>query len=224
MLRVILDPGHGGQDPGAAGVGGIEKAHNYAICQAIRQALLPYMHGLEVVLLQPSEYWPDIAGRDELNRVVDTANMMGYELFLSIHLNAAGGKGFESFTFSPEDTTSNKYRDVLHDEIMAYYRPLGIVDRGKKHENFKVLREAKGAASILLEMLFIDNPEDAAHLDDPAYVPGLAKAVAAGIGKALGVEPEATTEMETQEFKVALQKARDLAGQIYGITNQLLGG
>jgi N-acetylmuramoyl-L-alanine amidase len=133
-------------------------------------------------------------------------------------LNAAGGRGFESFTYSPASSLSNKYRDIIHKEIVTYYQPLGIPDRGRKHENFKVLREAEGKASILLELLFIDNPEDARHLDNPGFIEGLAGAMATGIGKALGVGSETNLLFQALSER---DKYKAIVHSVQGTVNQV---
>ena len=111
------------------------------------------------------------------------ANDCNADLFLSIHVNAGGGTGFESYIYPGAKERTRKLRDIIHNAIIA----LPIRDRGKKEKNFCVLRETVMPA-VLLECLFIDNEKDAALLIDEVFRDKLANEVAWGIAQALELE------------------------------------
>ena len=88
----------------------------------------------------------------QLVAIVNKANAYNLDLFLSLHLNAGGGKGAEIYSYN-----GNAYADNL---INTYCRETGFVNRGHKKANFYVLRATK-APAILLEMCFVDTENDA---------------------------------------------------------------
>jgi len=96
-----------------------------------------------------------------LNDRVEYANEIhakhGDCVYLSIHGNAGGGKGFEVYT-SVGETESDKIADVWIDEMVKVFP--GKVDRGEKDRNFQVIRYTHCPA-ILTESFFMDTLEDA---------------------------------------------------------------
>src|SRR5699024_12654463 len=78
---------------------------------------------------------------------------------------------------------TNSIRSSIHNEIV---RQTGFIDRGKKEENFHVLRESS-APAILTENGFIDNANDASNLKDTAFINKIAQGHADGIAKALEI-------------------------------------
>lgn len=88
----------------------------------------------------------------QLVAIVNKANSHNLDLFLSLHLNAGGGKGAEIYSYN-----GNAYANNL---INTYCEETGFVNRGHKNANFYVLRATK-APAILLEMCFVDTKSDA---------------------------------------------------------------
>ena len=82
VRTVVIDPGHGGQDPGAIGKSGLqEKEINLAVALAV-QKLLKEKAGLNVVLTRESDVNPSLEDRTVI------ANQKRADLFVSIHTNA----------------------------------------------------------------------------------------------------------------------------------------
>lgn len=80
---LVLDPGHGGRDPGAIGVTGTEeKDVTLSICLSIRQALAP-RHDLKIFLTRERDTYLPLPSR------VAFAHEKGADLFVSIHADAA---------------------------------------------------------------------------------------------------------------------------------------
>src|SRR5690606_33010714 len=95
------------------------------------------------------------------------ANAWGADLFVSVHINAGGGTGFESYIYSGGvSAATKKFQDVLHSTIAA---GCGLKDRGQKRANYHVLRETVMPA-VLTENGFIDHKNDAAKLKDTAWL------------------------------------------------------
>ena len=161
---IVLDAGHGGGDPGCVGNGMKEADLTLDICERIKKRLERY----QVVV--------SIAPRGELSERVKYANCCYAELFLSIHVNAGGGTGFESYVYPEVGTRTRKLRDKIHDTIMEYLSLVNVADRGKKEKNFHVLRETKMSA-ILLECLFIDHAQDAEKLASELFRDQLANEI-----------------------------------------------
>lgn len=178
MIKLVIDPGHGGKDSGAIGSGLKEKDINLDLSKRVLQKLSSY--DVEVTLTRTSDVEVRLKDRSAL------ANKMKADFFCSIHINAGGGSGFESYVHSNAAAKSVSLRDVIHDQVVAYYKAAGFPDRGKKRANFAVLRETAMPA-VLLENLFIDNPKDAARLKDNSFMEGLAEVIAGGLAAALGI-------------------------------------
>ncbi|ABO50791.1 N-acetylmuramoyl-L-alanine amidase [Desulforamulus reducens MI-1] len=178
---ICLDPGHGGQDPGALGNGLQEKDITLEIAKKIIQRLAAY--DVTVKSTRDSDTFVSLSQRAAY------ANNVNADYFVSIHINAGGGTGFESFIYNGEvSSTTIKTRQVLHDTIMADMQKYYMIDRGKKAANFAVIRETNMPA-ILTENLFIDNPKDASLLKNTDFINDLSTAITHGLVKGLNLTP-----------------------------------
>ncbi|MEH6986472.1 N-acetylmuramoyl-L-alanine amidase [Cytobacillus firmus] len=182
LLKIYLDPGHGGSDPGASGNGLNEKDITLDIARKVNDFLIKNYENVSVKMSRST----DIA--KSLNERTREANSWGADLFLSIHCNAANGKarGYEDFIYTSLSSSSKtaKYQNILHQEVMKVNQ---LPDRGKKKANFHVLRETKMAA-ILTENGFIDNEKDAALMRQSSWREAVARGHAAGLALALGLK------------------------------------
>ncbi len=200
---IVLDAGHGGSDPGTVGNGLKEADLTLDICERIKKRLERY----QVVV--------SIAPRGELSERVKYANCCYAELFLSIHVNAGGGTGFESYVYPEVGTRTRKLRDKIHDTIMEYLSLVNVADRGKKEKNFHVLRETKMSA-ILLECLFIDHAQDAEKLASELFRDQLANEIAWALVQALELEKvidpcvncQKLQEMASEKSKLSIDNSR----------------
>jgi len=175
---IVLDPGHGGEDPGAVGFALQEKDLTLDIALRTRSSLASYK--CSVYLTRDSDNDLSLADRAAL------ANNLGASCFLSIHINAGGGTGFESYIYTAS-SKSTTLQQVVHAALMNYYSLSSFSDRGKKRANFAVLRLSK-APAILLENLFIDKQRDAASLAKPSFRQGIAEAITSGLVKSLNLK------------------------------------
>ena len=159
MTLVVLDPGHGGHDPGAVGPHGLRESDvNLAVSLATRDSL--EAAGYEVVLTRQSDEFIPIGVRARM------ANQVNADCFVSIHCNAftnPQAHGTETFAFSPASLGTGLARIIQPRLIDA----LGTRDRGVKFANFQVLRETRMPA-VLPELAFISNPAEEAMLADHA--------------------------------------------------------
>lgn len=178
MVKIFIDPGHGGTDPGAVGNGLQEKILTLQISTRIRDILTREFSNAEVRLSRSGDQTLS------LNQRTDMANLWGANFFLSVHINSGGGNGYEDFIHPTAGGTNETYQRVIHEEII---KQVDFVDRGIKKANYHVLRESNMPA-ILTESGFIDNASDAAKLKNPAYLDRIARGHVNGLVRALSLQ------------------------------------
>jgi len=167
---VVIDPGHGGHDPGAVADGRRESDDVLRLSLAVRQRLLA--QGINVVMTRTTDVFVPLSERSAIS------NRNNANLFLSIHRNAAtnpNANGVENFVFTTAPNRTLQYAFNVLDRVVG----AGVQsNRGVKRGNFAVLRNTNAPAN-LLEMGFITNPRDNQLFDQNfnAY----ADAIASGI-------------------------------------------
>lgn len=171
-MKFMIDAGHGGTDPGA--VGNALREKDLTLTLALRIGALLAERGAHVCFTRTTDVFVALTDRAVL------ANQAGADYFISVHINAGGGTGFESFTF-PGDT--NAKDEIIHRHISAVFTAVEMKDRGRKQSNLAVLRKTNMPA-VLLEYGFIDCLRDAALLKNAEFIEQLAQASAAGIAEA----------------------------------------
>lgn len=183
MVKIYLDAGHGGSDQGASGYGLKEKDLTLTISNKIYNMLQDYK-GVTVKRSRSTDKTLSLSQR------TNEANKWGADLFLSIHINAGGGSGFESYVYngSLRSETEN-VRSVIHDEII---KSINVKDRGKKKANFHVLRESKMNA-LLTENMFIDTKKDSDQLKSNLFLDLVAHGHVNGIVKYYKLKKKKTT-------------------------------
>ena len=193
MKTIMIDPGHGGSDPGATYKGNEEKKFNLLTALVVKDYLVS-KYNVNVLMTRTGDQTLSLSDRSNL------ANRSSLDFYLSIHHNAGGGTGFESYVYNgsvPSETLS--YQGIIHDEVMAAVKPYNVTDRGKKRANFHVLRETT-MPSVLVEVLFVDNPKDVALLNEESFRQSVGTALAKGVAKALALP--AKESGNKQLFKV----------------------
>ncbi|RPF49680.1 N-acetylmuramoyl-L-alanine amidase [Thermodesulfitimonas autotrophica] len=192
-MRVCLDPGHGGYDPGAVGPGGL-KEKDVTLAVALRAGFYLQESGAEVFFTRASDRvsWLPEVGRDLAARV-EIANRGQADLYLSIHCNSAPtpeAGGIETYSFRQMGKAAEVAR-LIQAELV---RELGLRDRGVKTAGFYVLRHTAMPA-VLTELAFISNPREEKLLSDPGFqeraAKALARAVAVHYGLVLAPAPAA---------------------------------
>ena len=175
---VVLDPGHGGYDPGASSNGLKEKELNLVLALKVAERL----DGIKVLLTRERDIYVSLADRVALSRRSEP------DLFLSLHANAGGGRGFESFINSSlgAKDPAVMMQKLVHGQVMEALVRWEIVDRGLKKAAFYVLRHNPYPA-VLIESLFIDNEREAGIWREPTFIETLAIGVAQGVQVALGL-------------------------------------
>ncbi len=171
-VMVMLDPGHGGADPGAVGIGGLqEKAVVIAVSHHV--AAILQQQGVMVQMTRQGDQTVDLQPR------VEMAEAANATIFVSIHANAVNMQrpevnGLETY-YSSE--AGARLAHVLHRRVMG---SMAMNDRGVKQARFFVLRRTSMPAA-LIEIGFVTGAADAPKLRDPAWQAQMGQAIAAGI-------------------------------------------
>lgn len=176
MLKIIIDPGHGGKDPGAVSGGVLESAVALNVAKKIRSFL--EAQGCSVLLTRWNDDFIELRDRAYMANDWDT------DLFISVHCNSstrADATGMEVYHHTHASEAAKHAARVIYDKLLSVS---GLRGRGIKADNFAVLRETKMPA-VLIELGFISNPDDRAKLTDSAWQDEAARAIADGIIEAL---------------------------------------
>lgn len=185
-MKLYLDPGHGGQDPGAQGHGLNEKDVTLAIALKIRSILQNDYENIDVKMSRSSDTTKSLSQRSS------EANAWGADFFLAIHINsgASTALGYEDYIYSGLSNSSKtaQYQDIIHAEVMKVNQ---LKDRGQKQANFHVLRESNMPA-LLSENGFISNDHDAALMKQSSWIQKVAQGHVNGLAKAFGLKRKAT--------------------------------
>lgn len=183
-MKLYLDPGHGGSDPGAQGNGLQEKNVNLDIALRIRENLINGYENVEVEMSRTSDTFKSLTQR------TNEANAWGADYYLSIHCNAFNGtaQGYEDYIHSSlsDSSTTAEYQDIIHAEVIKVNQ---LRDRGQKKANFHVLRETTMSA-LLTENGFIDNAHDGALLKESSWREKVAQGHVNGLARAFNLQPK----------------------------------
>ncbi len=180
MATIVLDPGHGGSDSGAVYKQYNEKDFNLKVALMIREFLLE-SYVVNVWMTRTKDQTVSLKAR------TDFANEKKADFFFSIHHNAAGGTGFESYIYNGTIPSSTKeIQSIIHKEIVFTTDQYKVFNRGQKRANFYVLRNTRMNA-MLIEVLFIDHESDLKLMLNDQFLRDVAKAAATGVAKALNL-------------------------------------
>ena len=220
VLAVVLDPGHGGKDPGGVGYRGIkEKTLVLNTALDVQRELRKKLPGREIILTRSDDTFITLEERSEAANGLEPSKNA---VFVSIHANVSldpKARGFESYYLSVDsyDETSREVasmensvlsfemenystylREIINRIVDVEYRressmlsgfiqnrmalSLGreSVDRGVKNAFFYVLKSVK-MPSVLVEMGFVTNSEEAERMLNPDYRKRIARGIADGI-------------------------------------------
>ena len=170
---VVVDPGHGGGETGRLGAGGLTEA-DVVWDLGVRLAERLTGRGARVRFTRTEAESPDASGRARL------ANEVGADVFLSLHLNEheePTAEGASTYYFH----TSGAGR-ALAESIQEELAGLGVRDCRSHARSYTVLRETRMPA-VLVEPVFITNPDEAKRLEDADFRAALAEAIASGVAR-----------------------------------------
>ena len=183
---IVIDPGHGGSDPGA-GRGGLREA-DLTLDMAKRLRDILTARGWQVVLTRTTDvdvYKPNDSAHEELQARDDIANNAGARMLVSIHVNSfinAGPRGTTTYFSKPVDV-------ALAQAVQARAAGvLGTKDDGIVKSHLYVTLHATMPA-VLVESAFLSNPDDLAKLGSAEWRQKLALAIADGVKDYAGAPP-----------------------------------
>lgn len=189
QATVVLDPGHGGWDPGAVGPNGLaEAALNLAVSQHAKLAL--ERAGVSVLLTRTDDYGMNLPNRARL------ALGVGAKAFVSVHHNAASTAvsatpGAEAY-YQQESPDSKRLAGLVYEEVVAALSAFAVRwvsvgtgvtwrSRANGEDYFAMVRLTKGVPATLAELAFLSNPAEAALLARPDGPRVEGEAVAKGV-------------------------------------------
>ena len=170
-MLVIIDPGHGGPDPGAIGINGLqEKGIVLDIGNQVAASL--QRQGIQALLTRADDRDLDLEPR------VQMAEQSNATVFVSIHANAISLSrpdisGLETYYHE----SGLGLAKIIHQNVLQM---TGVGDRGVRKARFYVLRKTS-MPSVLVEVGFVTGRDDASRLSNPAYRTQMADAIARGI-------------------------------------------
>ena len=191
-MTIVIDPGHGGFDRGAAGKRIIEK--HYVLAIARRTAEILRKCGYQVILTRNADYLVP------LNHRAVIANNQRGDLFVSLHCNSstdARATGIETYCLTPAGASSTNQKKILNisypgnlldgnNFLLAFEMQKALLvrtksaDRGVRRGRFAVLRNLK-MPGVLVEMGFISNPAEEYKLSQKACQEQIARGIAVGV-------------------------------------------
>jgi N-acetylmuramoyl-L-alanine amidase len=186
---IVIDPGHGGIDPGAKGKnGGVEKEITLEVSK--RLADLFTQAGAKVILTRQNDTDLSDPGsgsllarkRQDLTRRVAMANERNADLFLSIHVNSfvsdPGQKGAQTFT-QPGSVESKEISEAIQAELSSF---LHNSKRKAKEVDYFTTRIARVPA-VIVEIGFVSNPQEESAMVKPDYQSKIAWTIYSGVVK-----------------------------------------
>jgi N-acetylmuramoyl-L-alanine amidase len=218
IAAVIIDPGHGGKDPGAVGnhtingksLKSVEKEITLEVSKGLYELLSSAYPDKRILMTRSGDTYPSLEDR------VDIANSVSLKeneaiIYISVHANASlnrSARGYEVWYLSPEyrrtlvdrekftDSAEviHIFNDMLEEEFTTesitiarfilnrFTETLGtsLPARGLKAENWYVVRNAR-MPSVLVELGFVTNPDDARLMADPGHLKKFSEALYKGI-------------------------------------------
>jgi len=197
LRHIVLDPGHGGRDPG--NMEGRRQEKHYTLTFAKELGEMLVKAGFTVSFTRTKDVSLDLPERAAI------ARRRGADLFLSLHFNSADGpggaavKGAETYCMTPARASSTNARGEgagagaypgnrsdAKNMLLAYQiqksitEKLGVEDRGVKRARFWVLRDAEMPAA-LIEAGFMTNPSDARRIYEAPLRRQVAQAIVDGV-------------------------------------------
>lgn len=167
-MKIFLNPGHGGNDPGAVSKNGLkEKDVVKRICDILAQKLRNAGHS--VMVYQEKQSFTEVSKEE---------NKSGADLFVSVHCNSfssSSANGVETLYY-PTSVKGKQLSECIQNALL---KQTGLFNRGcKMRRDLHVLKATK-APAVLVETAFISNPEEEKLLRDKPEI--FAEGILAGI-------------------------------------------
>lgn len=185
---IVIDPGHGGEDPGALGTTGVHEK-DIVLEVSKKLAVILRQAGARVILTREDDR--DLSDTDakslhqvklqDLTRRVELANRNRADVFISVHVNSFPDPredGPQTFS-QPGSAESRRLAVAIQRELNRYLENPG---REAKQVDYFTTRMTE-MPSVIVEIGFISNPREEKLLLDPNYQSKIAWAIYAGIAR-----------------------------------------
>ncbi len=190
---IIIDAGHGGEDPGAIGEGSVyEKDLNLAIAMLVGEKLIEkgytvvYTRTEDKMLYSPEENIKGMRKLSDLKNRVKVSEQYPDAIFVSIHMNSFGNSVYSGAQvyYNAKNGESHILAEKIRTSIVAEAQP----------DNTRVTKEGKGLyllennpnPAVIVECGFMTNSEELARLLEKEYQNQLSFAIVCGIINYIG--------------------------------------
>lgn len=201
--KIILDPGHGGSDPGATYSGRQEKDDALRLATAVGQLL--QNAGFEVEYTRTTDVYNTPFEKATIG------NNAGGDLFVSFHRNSAPAAnmydGVQTLVYNDEGLKAQLARNINENLVALGFDNEGVVER----PNLVVLRRTKMPA-VLIEAGFINSDKDNEIYD--SRFDEMAQAIADAIIDTLGDQGIRATDADEYKVQVGAFRNKQLAGNL----------
>ena len=170
-ILVVIDPGHGGKDSGAPGLGGLLEK-DVVLPISTKLARILEQNGVQVVLTRDADFFVELQGR------VDIAKRVNATVFVSIHANSVDNRpdvnGLEVYYYDSGYGLAETVRQTILQNIST------LNNRGTRKARFYVLRK-NSMPAILVETGYMTGREDNPRLGSSDYQTRMAEGIARGV-------------------------------------------
>ncbi len=203
---IVIDPGHGGTDPGKQNLRLKIDEKDMTLDVALRLKKLLEVRGYKVVLTRTTDTRFSNSPAVDLPMRAEVANKARADLFISLHFNAVDRdpervSGVETYVLTPQFQVSTQpeqdramvkeyypgNRQDTANALLGYHLHRQLVtdlkasDRGYKRYRYAILRTLR-CPGVLVEAAYLSNDAEARRVAKPEFRQQIAEAVAEGVG------------------------------------------
>jgi N-acetylmuramoyl-L-alanine amidase len=197
---IVVDPGHGGSDPGTTAGGLVEKTMNLATALAFKAKMEATYGDVEVILTRTSDVDMSLAARPAVAYNMNRENV----IFVSFHHNSASAsaRGFEAYVYGAKSwvMSTGAYAPQtfaivkkMEPALKSMCASLSLPYNGVKDGDFQVIRDARNhdTYAVLFESFYATNDAHAAIAKRGDFVDTLVNGYVDAFGQALGLVKKA---------------------------------
>ncbi|WP_080872225.1 N-acetylmuramoyl-L-alanine amidase [Oceanobacillus timonensis] len=168
--NIVIDPGHGGKDPGAIGLNNVQEKDVVTstadhVVQHLEEA------GANVIMTRSSDYFVSLDER------VQMSNKNNTDAFISLHYDSFSAVPVSGVTTYYNSDSDTGLADSLNSTLAS---TVPLPSKGTKQANYKVLAETD-APSVLIELGYITNPNDLTTVQSADYQSSAGRAITNGL-------------------------------------------
>ncbi|MDD4082287.1 MAG: N-acetylmuramoyl-L-alanine amidase [Sphaerochaetaceae bacterium] len=183
ISTIIIDPGHGGKDPGALGKISQEKNLNLELALNLQDQILKLMPEKKIILTRDSDIFVSLKERSKLTQQFENS------IFISLHANSStfvSASGYEIF-YTKKFNNNKILAQTILERINFDFPELR--NRGLKNGNLYVLNNSM-VPSVLIEIGFISNQEEEKLISSPTFLLELSKTIAKALENYCSLDEE----------------------------------